>query len=172
MPIKISGLDEFRRKLERLSRHAQNVNGPVAFDDLFPPEFMRRYTDFPTIQAMADASGFKFGSREDFEARLSPTWNGMRLSGVVHGSKRGGTCRRRRVRIPRPAIGSRSVPHGGQSERRACSPRRASTPGTGQRGAPYPPLQPSNGESVRSLDHQVHLFSRQASSRRNGAQGG
>ena len=49
MGIKITGLDEFRRKLERLSRNAQNVNGPVAFDDLFPPEFMRRYTDFATI---------------------------------------------------------------------------------------------------------------------------
>lgn len=47
MGIRITGLDEFRRKLERLSRNAQNVSGPVAFDDLFPPEFMRRVYRFP-----------------------------------------------------------------------------------------------------------------------------
>jgi hypothetical protein len=58
-----------------LSRNAQNVNGPVAFDHLFPPEFMRRYTDFPTIQAMADASGFKIESQEDFEAIPDVEWD-------------------------------------------------------------------------------------------------
>lgn len=75
MGIRITGLDEFRRKLERLSRNAQNVSGPVAFDDLFPPEFMRRYTDFPTIQAMADASGFKIESQQDFEAIPDADWD-------------------------------------------------------------------------------------------------
>lgn len=75
MPIKITGLDEFRRKLDRLSRNAQNANGPAAFDDLFPPEFMRRHTDFTTIQAMADASGFKIESQEDFEAIPEPEWD-------------------------------------------------------------------------------------------------
>lgn len=75
MGIKITGLDEFRRKLERLSRNAHNVNGPVAFDDLFPQEFMRRYTDFPTIQAMADASGFKIESQEDFQAIPDADWD-------------------------------------------------------------------------------------------------
>jgi hypothetical protein len=75
MPIKITGLDQFRHKLERLSRNAQNVNGPVAFDDLFPPEFMRRHTDFPTIQALAEASGFKIESQEDFEVIPDAEWD-------------------------------------------------------------------------------------------------
>jgi hypothetical protein len=75
MGIKITGLDEFRRKLDRLSRNAQNVSGPVAFDDLFPQEFMRRYTDFTTIQAMADASGFKIESQGDFEAIPDADWD-------------------------------------------------------------------------------------------------
>ena len=75
MGIKITGLDEFRRKLDRLSRNAQNVSGPVAFDDLFPPEFMRRYTDFTAMQAMADASGFKIDSQDDFEAIPDAGWD-------------------------------------------------------------------------------------------------
>jgi hypothetical protein len=51
------------------------VNGPVAFDDLYSPEFMRRYTDLPTIQAMADASGFKIESQQDFEAIPDADWD-------------------------------------------------------------------------------------------------
>jgi hypothetical protein len=75
MAIKISGLNEFRQKLDRLSRNAQNINGPVAFDDLFPPEFMRRHTDFTTIQTMAEVSGFKIESQEDFEAIPEAEWD-------------------------------------------------------------------------------------------------
>jgi len=75
MGIRITGLDEFQRKLERLSRNAQNVSGPVTLDDLFPPEFMHRYTDFPTIQAMADASGFKVESQQDLEAIPDADWD-------------------------------------------------------------------------------------------------
>jgi hypothetical protein len=36
---------------------------------------MRRYTDFPTIQAMADASGFKIESQQDFEAIPDADWD-------------------------------------------------------------------------------------------------
>jgi len=36
---------------------------------------MRRCTDFPTIQAMADASGFKIESKEDFEAIPDVEWD-------------------------------------------------------------------------------------------------
>jgi hypothetical protein len=68
MTVKITGLNEVRDKLERLKRNVRNVSGPVAFEDLLPPEFMRRYTDFPTIEAMTAASGFKIESQEDFQA--------------------------------------------------------------------------------------------------------
>ncbi len=51
------------------------MNGPVAFDDLFPPEFMRRHTSFPTIQAMADASGFKIESQQDIDAVPDADWD-------------------------------------------------------------------------------------------------
>jgi hypothetical protein len=36
---------------------------------------MRRYTDFPTIEAMTDASGFKIESQEDFEAIPDAEWD-------------------------------------------------------------------------------------------------
>ena len=46
MEIKITGLDEVQRNLENLQRRAENLNGPVPFSELFPPEFMRRYLTF------------------------------------------------------------------------------------------------------------------------------
>jgi hypothetical protein len=57
MGIKITGLDEFQRKLDTLQRRAENVSGPVPFDELFPPEFVRRYTDFKSIAEMLRPAG-------------------------------------------------------------------------------------------------------------------
>jgi hypothetical protein len=42
------------------------LSGPVAFEDLFPPEFMRRYTDCKSIDEMF--SSLVVGSQEDLEA--------------------------------------------------------------------------------------------------------
>jgi len=57
--IKITGLDEIQRKLERLRRNAQELDGTheVPFTELFPDDFMRRNTQFQTMQQMLDASG-------------------------------------------------------------------------------------------------------------------
>jgi hypothetical protein len=77
MGIKITGLDAFREKLNTLQRRAQSASGPVQFDDLFPPEFMRRYTDFKSIQEMFDSSGVKIESQQDFDGMPADTWDGL-----------------------------------------------------------------------------------------------
>jgi hypothetical protein len=77
MGIKIKGLDEMRRKLETFQRRAQNLSGPVAFEDLFPPEFMRRYTDFTSIDDLVAASGYKVESTEDFEKIPQAEWDAL-----------------------------------------------------------------------------------------------
>jgi hypothetical protein len=75
MGIKITGLDEFRRKLENLQRRVENVNGPVPFDELFPPEFMRRYTNFKSIEEMLGAYGKPIESAEDFKQIPDAEWD-------------------------------------------------------------------------------------------------
>jgi hypothetical protein len=75
MCIKIRGLAEFRRKLDTLQRRAQNLNGPVPFEDLFPPEFMRRHTDFKTIEDMLSAFGVPINSTDDFERIPHDQWD-------------------------------------------------------------------------------------------------
>jgi hypothetical protein len=75
MGIKITGLDDMRRKLETLQRRAASLSGPVAFEDLFPPEFMRRYTDFKSIDDLVAASGHTVHSTEDFEKIPQEGWD-------------------------------------------------------------------------------------------------
>jgi hypothetical protein len=65
MGFKLEGFDDMRRKLETLQRRANNLSGPVGFEDLFPPEFMRCYTDCKTIdEFFAD---LPIESQADFE---------------------------------------------------------------------------------------------------------
>jgi hypothetical protein len=73
--IRITGLDEMRRKLQTLQRRLQSLNGPVPFEDLFPPEFMRRYTDFKAIEEMLGGFGTPIESTEDFERIPDADWD-------------------------------------------------------------------------------------------------
>jgi hypothetical protein len=73
--FKIEGLDELRRNLSKLQRRAENLSGPVKFDDLFPPEFMRRYTDVKSIDQLLAATGRTINTTEDFEAIPSDEWD-------------------------------------------------------------------------------------------------
>ena len=75
--FKMTGLDEMKRKLERLHRRARSLNGPVPFEELFPPEFMRRYTDYKTIDEMIAAVGTPVRSTDDFERIPSDVWESI-----------------------------------------------------------------------------------------------
>lgn len=73
--FEIKGLDEIERALDDLARRSENLSGPVQFSELFPPEFMRRYTEFVHIDELAEASGFACESTEDFERIPEDAWN-------------------------------------------------------------------------------------------------
>jgi hypothetical protein len=75
MRIKVTGMDEFSRKLETLQRRAANVSGQVPFDELFPPEFMRRYTSFKSIEDMLAGFETPIESAEDFKKIPDADWN-------------------------------------------------------------------------------------------------
>jgi hypothetical protein len=57
--IKMTGLDEFRKKIDRLSQNARAIHGKneVPFTELYPDSFVSRTTDFHSLQEMFDASG-------------------------------------------------------------------------------------------------------------------
>ena len=68
--IDTSGLDELQRRLERMPKSES-----VSFGELFNPAFMRRYTQFESIEAMFDASGYTVESPEDFAAIPDAEWD-------------------------------------------------------------------------------------------------
>jgi hypothetical protein len=66
-------LDDFKRQLDdftaRIRRLAETK--VVAFEELFPPEFMAHHTTYPTIQAFFGAVGIK--TEGDLKAVASET---------------------------------------------------------------------------------------------------
>jgi hypothetical protein len=69
--------DEFSRKLRDLQRRAEELDGEsqVPVTELFPDEFMLLHTDFPSFDAMLEASGFNVQSSEDFAAIPDDAWD-------------------------------------------------------------------------------------------------
>lgn len=63
--------DDLKRKVD-----AVNKAGPVPFPELFNPDFMRRHTKVPTIDALFEAGGFEINSPADLEAIPDDAWEG------------------------------------------------------------------------------------------------
>lgn len=70
MGIEMSGFDELQDELDRLARDVEEFEGTqeVPFDELFPPAFMRQYTDAENIDSFIDQSQWDVESQEDFKA--------------------------------------------------------------------------------------------------------
>ena len=70
MKIEISGLEELQNELERMKENAEELSGTtqVPFSELFPTSFMRKYTQFSSMDEMLIAGSFDIESQEDFEA--------------------------------------------------------------------------------------------------------
>lgn len=68
--FKITGLEEFQRKLEKLQRNVESLGGEhsVPLKELFTDSFMARHTKFATLDDFFSASGFKVDTPEDFKA--------------------------------------------------------------------------------------------------------
>jgi hypothetical protein len=75
--IKITGLDELTKNLDRLSDKLEDATKPrnVQFSELFGPAFMTRHTSFSSFDEMVKKSPFKVESQEDFKAIPDAAWD-------------------------------------------------------------------------------------------------
>jgi hypothetical protein len=71
------GFREAREKIADFQRGLAKLNEPMSFEDLFPPAFMRRHTDFEDMDAMVAASGRDVRTAEDFEAIPPDEWESL-----------------------------------------------------------------------------------------------
>lgn len=77
--FEIRGLNEVKRKLDRLSKNTQALSGShdIPASELFPPTFMRLYTKVPSFEALFEAGGFKVESQDDFEGIPDAEWENV-----------------------------------------------------------------------------------------------
>lgn len=75
--LKISGLDELTKQLDRIAKGAEELDDTqsVPITELLSPEFVSSHTRFANAEEMFDASGFKVESQEDFAAIPDVEWN-------------------------------------------------------------------------------------------------
>lgn len=75
--LDVRGLKEVADGLDELAKKAKQLNGEnqVPFSELFAPAFMRKYTDFATIDEMLEATGYQVDSVEDFKAIPDAPWD-------------------------------------------------------------------------------------------------
>lgn len=75
--LKMTGLDEFQRKLNDVAHRAESLSGnhSVPVPELLTPDFLRRCSRFQSAEELFEASGFKVESAEDFTAIPDAEWN-------------------------------------------------------------------------------------------------
>lgn len=68
--MKIKGLDELAKDMDRIANAAKELDGThnVPIEELLTPEFVSSHTKFANIEEMFEASGLKIESQDDFEA--------------------------------------------------------------------------------------------------------
>lgn len=101
--FKITGLEEFERKIDQLRRNAEQIDGSheVPLSDLFPPAFMRQHSAVPDFATFCHDGGIDTTTKEAFEAtdlqqinnavaRLTEfsSWEDMKKAGAADWAKR------------------------------------------------------------------------------------
>lgn len=77
MSIKITGLDQLKRKLEDLSRKAESIGGEhsVPMGELLTPAFLEGCTLFNSADELFEKSGFNLEAQADFAALPDDAWD-------------------------------------------------------------------------------------------------
>lgn len=75
--LKITGLDELKKQLDRMAKGAEELDGThnIPITELLSPEFISSHTKFANLEEIFEASGLKIESQEDFAAIPDEEWD-------------------------------------------------------------------------------------------------
>jgi len=64
--VELDGFDELKKKLNNLKKSAEELEGEqeISFKELFSDSFIRKYTDFSTIEKLIEESEFDIETEE------------------------------------------------------------------------------------------------------------
>lgn len=101
--IKITGMDEFQRKIDQLRTNAEQIDGThqVPLAEIFPPAFMRQHSSVPDFETFCRDGGLDMSSTKAFDATSGekldnvvkqltefPNWEDMKKAGAADWAKR------------------------------------------------------------------------------------
>ncbi len=77
MKISFDGLEDIQKKLSELQKNAQSLDGinKVPIDELCTVDFMKRYTEFQSIEEMVSEGGINFKSEKEIKLETDEAWN-------------------------------------------------------------------------------------------------
>jgi hypothetical protein len=77
MSIKVTGLDEFQKKLNDLKNKVESISGErsIPLNELLTPDFLAACSTFSSAEELFERSGFKVESQEDFAAIPDEPWD-------------------------------------------------------------------------------------------------
>ena len=75
--MRITGFRELDRNLNRIRRNVRAIDGTnhVPVTEMFPPAFMRQYTDVGSFEELIEVGGFAVRTPEEFEAIPDAEWD-------------------------------------------------------------------------------------------------
>ncbi|MDK2788958.1 MAG: hypothetical protein PWP07_2203 [Epulopiscium sp.] len=59
-------MSDIEKQLKEIEKKLKKVEGKASFSELFPPSFMKKYTDFNSIEEFFEYGGFKIYTQEDY----------------------------------------------------------------------------------------------------------
>lgn len=77
LKFELKGFKEVERRLDDLRRRAEALDGThsIPLAELFPVDFLTKYTQFASLEDMFQASGFAVESQKDFEKIPDDEWD-------------------------------------------------------------------------------------------------
>jgi len=77
MSVKVTGLDEFQRRLRELRERAEAIDGEqtISMAELLTPDFLASCSTFSSAEEMFERGGFRVETQEDFAAIPDDAWD-------------------------------------------------------------------------------------------------
>ena len=77
MKITIDGLEDIQKNLDKLQKKAESLDGTneIPIGELCTQDFIKRYTEFQSIEEMMSAGGIEFKSEYEFLYETDKAWN-------------------------------------------------------------------------------------------------
>lgn len=75
--VKIKGLEEFKRSLQKLEHKAEQIGGvrSVPLEEILTPTFLIRHTNFTSVEDLFQKSDYSIESPEDFDNIPQEDWD-------------------------------------------------------------------------------------------------